>query len=59
MTVKNTDGNEQIQVGADGIKFADVNGNDAGASKAETAIMTKTGFGFNNGSGTLDKSKPT
>ncbi|OAV35399.1 hypothetical protein AO366_0001 [Moraxella catarrhalis] len=58
LTVKNTDGNEQIQVGADGIKFADVNGNDAGASKAETAIMTKTGFGFNNGSGTLDKSKP-
>ncbi|MPW73934.1 adhesin, partial [Moraxella catarrhalis] len=56
LTVKN--GNEQIQVGADGIKFAGVNGNDAGASKANTAIMTKTGFGFNNGSGQVDNSKP-
>ena len=56
LTVKN--GNEQIQVGADGIKFAGVNGNDAGASKANTAIMTKNGFGFNNGSGSLDPNKP-
>ena len=52
LTVKN--GNEQIQVGADGIKFAGV----AGASKADTAIMTRDGFGFNNGSGTLDTTKP-
>ena len=58
LTVKDTNSREQIQVGADGIKFADVNNNVAGASKADTAIMTKTGFGFNNGSGSLDKSKP-
>ncbi|STY79766.1 YadA-like family protein [Moraxella catarrhalis] len=56
LTVKN--GNEQIQVGADGIKFADVNGSTAGRPKADTAIMTKTGFGFNDGSGTLDTNKP-
>ena len=54
LTVNNTNGNEQIQVGADGIKFADV----AGASKADTAIMTRDGFGFNNGSDTLDATKP-
>jgi len=58
LTVKNTDGNEQIQVGADGIKFADVNAGTASRPKAETAIMTKTGFGFNDGAGTLDTNKP-
>ncbi len=58
LTVKDTNNREQIQVGADGIKFADVNGGNSGASKADTAIMTKTGFGFNNGSGTLDTNKP-
>ncbi|EGE19448.1 adhesin [Moraxella catarrhalis] len=54
LTVNNNAGDEQIQVGADGIKFAGV----AGASKADTAIMTRDGFGFNNGSGTLDTTKP-
>ena len=58
LTVNNPTNNEQIQVGADGIKFADVNGNTAATPKADTAIMTKTGFGFNNGSGTLDENKP-
>ena len=58
LTVNNTDGNEQIQVGADGVKFATVNNGVAGASKADTAIMTKDGFGFNNGSGSLDTDKP-
>ncbi|MPW75099.1 hypothetical protein CPI40_08270, partial [Moraxella catarrhalis] len=58
LTVKNTAGDEQIQVGADGIKFADVNAGTTGAPKADTAIMTKTGFGFNNGSGQVDNSKP-
>ncbi|MPX74780.1 YadA-like family protein [Moraxella catarrhalis] len=55
LTVKND--NEQIQVSADGIKFATV-ANGAGVPKADTAIMTKNGFGFNNGSDTFDKSKP-
>lgn len=50
-------GNEQIQVGADGVKFATVT-NGAGTPEADTAIMTKTGFGFNNGADTLDNSKP-
>lgn len=58
LTVKNTDGNEQIQVGADGVKFATVNNGGAGAGIENTAIMTKNGFGFNDGSGSLDNSKP-
>lgn len=58
LTVNNTAGDEQIQVGADGIKFAGVNGGASGAPKADTAIMTQTGFGFNNGLGTLDTTKP-
>ncbi|RKM23461.1 adhesin [Moraxella catarrhalis] len=57
LTVKDAN-NEQIQVGADGIKFADVNGNTAGTPKADTAIMTKNGFGFNDGSGQVDTNKP-
>ena len=56
LTVKDTN-NEQIQVDADGVKFATV-ANGVGAPKADTAIMTKTGFGFNNGSGQVDNSKP-
>ena len=58
LTVKDTNNSEQIQVGADGIKFADVNGNTAGTPKADTAIMTKNGFGFNDGSGQVDTNKP-
>lgn len=56
LTVKN--GNEQIQVGADGIKFADVNGNDAGATKVGTSRITKDEIGFAAVGGTLDESKP-
>ena len=58
LTVKDTNNSEQIQVGADGIKFADVNGSTAGTPKADTAIMTKTGFGFTKAGGTLDTNKP-
>ena len=58
LSVNNTDGNEQIQVGADGVKFADVNAGTTGKPKADTAIMTRDGFGFNDGSGSLDNSKP-
>ncbi|WP_413771678.1 alanine-zipper protein, partial [Moraxella catarrhalis] len=56
LTVKN--GNEQIQVGADGVKFATVNGGNSGAGIENTTIMTKTGFGFNNGAGQVDTNKP-
>ncbi|RKM35994.1 YadA-like family protein [Moraxella catarrhalis] len=56
LTVKN--GNEQIQVGADGIKFADVNNNDAGAGIDGTSRITKDEIGFTGAGGTLDKSKP-
>ena len=59
LTVKNTAGDEQIQVGADGIKFADVNGGTTGKPKAGTAIMTKTGFGFNDGSGNIKNDLPS
>ena len=58
LTVNNTNNSEQIQVGADGIKFADVNGSTAGTPKADTAIMTRDGFGFNDGSGQVDTNKP-
>ena len=57
LTVKN--GNEQIQVGADGIKFANVNAGTAGTPKADTAIMTRDGFGFNNGSGSIKDTLPS
>ena len=58
LTVKDATKNEQIQVGADGIKFADVNGNDAGATKVGTSRITKDEIGFAAVGGTLDKNKP-
>ncbi|WP_081262800.1 YadA-like family protein, partial [Moraxella catarrhalis] len=58
LTVKDATKNEQIQVGADGIKFADVNGNDAGATKVGTSRITKDEIGFAAVGGTLDESKP-
>lgn len=57
LTVKNN--SEQIQVGADGIKFADVNAGTASRPKADTAIMTKNGFGFNDGSGGIKDTLPS
>lgn len=58
LTVKN--GNEQIQVGADGIKFAAVNGGTSGApAAAGTTHITRDKIGFAKTDGTLDdKSKP-
>ncbi|WP_277620258.1 ESPR-type extended signal peptide-containing protein, partial [Moraxella catarrhalis] len=56
LTVKNS--NEQIQVGADGIKFADVNGNTSGAGIENTARITRDKIGFANSDGILDESKP-
>ncbi|WP_163599327.1 hypothetical protein, partial [Moraxella catarrhalis] len=58
LTVNNPTTNEQIQVGADGVKFADVNNGNVGKPKAGTAIMTKTGFGFNDGSGGIKNDLP-
>ena len=58
LSVNNTDGNEQIQVGADGIKFADVNGNIVGAPKADTTLITRDTIGFAQAGGILDESKP-
>ncbi|OAV12496.1 hypothetical protein AO375_1917 [Moraxella catarrhalis] len=59
LTVKNTDGNEQIQVGADGVKFATVNNGNSGAGIENTAIMTKNGFGFNDGAGNIKNDLPS
>ncbi|OAV20536.1 hypothetical protein AO372_1594 [Moraxella catarrhalis] len=58
MTVNNTDGNEQIQVGADGIKFAGVNGGVASAGIENTTRITRDKIGFANSDGILDESKP-
>ena len=59
LTVNNAQNNEQIQVGADGIKFANVNAGTAGTPKTDTAIMTRDGFGFNNGSGSIKDTLPS
>ncbi|OAV02481.1 YadA-like family protein [Moraxella catarrhalis] len=59
LTVKDTNNREQIQVGADGVKFADVNAGTTGKPKADTAIMTKNGFGFNNGAGNIKNDLPS
>ncbi len=58
LTVKDATKNKQIQVDADGIKFADVNNNDAGATKVGTSRITKDEIGFAAVDGLLDKSKP-
>ncbi|OAV25594.1 hypothetical protein AO369_1379 [Moraxella catarrhalis] len=58
LTVNNTDGNEQIQVGADGIKFAGVNGGVASAGIENTTRITRDKIGFANSDGILDESKP-
>ena len=58
LTVNNTAGNEQIQVGADGVKFADVNGGTVGAPKVGTTRITKDDIGFVGADGTIDKQLP-
>ena len=57
LSVNNAQNTEQIQVGADGIKFADVNGN-AGATKVGTSRITQDKIGFTGAGGSLDESKP-
>lgn len=56
LTVNNAAGNQQIQVGADGIKFADVNG---GASNTPgTTRITENEIGFAGADGNVDKESP-
>lgn len=57
LSVKNTAGNEQIQVGADGVKFAKVNNGAAGAGIDGTSRITKDKIGFAGADGSLDESK--
>lgn len=58
LTVKNPQKTEQIQVGADGIKFANVNGGNPGAGIDGTTRITKNEIGFAQADGKLDESKP-
>lgn len=58
LSVKNTTGSEQIQVGADGVKFAKVNEGAAGAGIDGTSRITKDQIGFANSAGQVDINKP-
>lgn len=60
LTVNNTIGgsNKQIQVGADGIKFADVNVNASNATKFGTTRITEEEIGFADADGKVDKKSP-
>ncbi|XUJ54930.1 YadA-like family protein [Moraxella catarrhalis] len=57
LSVKNTTGNEQIQVGADGVKFAKVN-NGSSTGIDGTSRITKDQIGFANSAGQVDTNKP-
>lgn len=57
LSIKNTAGNEQIQVGADGVKFAKVN-NGSSTGIDGTTRITRDEIGFAGTNGSLDKSKP-
>lgn len=61
LSIKNPTGSEQIQVGADGVKFAKVDKGAAGAVGAGidgTSRITKDQIGFTGANGSLDESKP-
>lgn len=58
LSIKNPTGNEQIQVGADGVKFAMVNKGAAGAGIDGTSRITKDQIGFANSAGQVDINKP-
>ena len=61
LSIKNPTGNEQIQVGADGVKFAKVDKGAAGAVGAGidgTSRITKDQIGFANSTGQVDINKP-
>lgn len=57
LSIKNPTGSEQIQVGADGVKFAMVNKGAAGAGIDGTSRITKDKIGFAGADGSLDESK--
>lgn len=57
LSIKNPASNEQIQVGADGVKFAKVNNGAAGAGIDGTSRITKDKIGFAGADGSLDESK--
>lgn len=57
LSVKNTAGNEQIQVGADGVKFAKVN-NGSSTGIDGTTRITRDEIGFANSAGQVDINKP-
>ncbi|MPX64764.1 adhesin [Moraxella catarrhalis] len=59
LTVNNTTGNGQIQVGADGIKFADVNNGVSGASATVgTTRIAEDKIGFAGADGGVDTASP-
>lgn len=58
LSIKNPTGSEQIQVGADGVKFAKVNNGVVGAGIDGTTRITRDEIGFAGTNGSLDKSKP-
>ncbi|ARE66187.1 YadA-like family protein [Moraxella catarrhalis] len=61
LSIKNPASNEQIQVGADGVKFAKVDKGAAGAAGAGidgTSRITKDQIGFANSAGQVDINKP-
>lgn len=58
LSIKNPTSNEQIQVGADGVKFAMVNKGAAGAGIDGTSRITKDQIGFANSAGQVDTTKP-
>lgn len=58
LTVNNTAGNQQIQVGADGIKFADVNSGAANTPTFGTTRITEEEIGFADAAGKVDKKSP-
>ena len=61
LSIKNPTGSEQIQVGADGVKFAKVDKGAAGAAGAGidgTSRITKDQIGFANSTGQVDINKP-
>lgn len=57
LSIKNPTGNEQIQVGADGVKFAKVN-NGSSTGIDGTSRITKDKIGFANSAGQVDTNKP-
>lgn len=58
LSIKNPTGNEQIQVGADGVKFAKVDKGAAGAGIDGTSRITKDQIGFANSAGQVDINRP-